>query len=111
LVRSCSCGWPHFAHRLVELTSGQQQTQRTLLDWLRLEYGIEKPGNKLLALTEPDSNTWVSEVKHIRGKKHPLSSAGLHVLRDEYTRTLEPARALAAETLTLERARNAECRM
>jgi hypothetical protein len=24
-------------------------------------------------------------------------------LRDEYTRTLEPARALAAETLTLER--------
>ena len=32
-----------------------------------------------------------------------MSSAGLHTLRDEYTRTLEPARALAAETLTLER--------
>ena len=39
----------------------------------------------------------------IRCKKQPLSSAGLHALRDEYTRTLDPARALAAETLTLER--------
>jgi hypothetical protein len=32
-----------------------------------------------------------------------LSSAGLHALRDEYIRTIEPARALASETLTLER--------
>jgi len=50
-----------------------------------------------------DSNTWVSEVKRLRGKKQPLSSADLHALRDEYTRTIEPTRALAAETLTLER--------
>ena len=42
-------------------------------------------------------------MKRIRGKKHPLSSAGLHALRDEYTRTIAPARALAAETLALER--------
>ena len=68
-----------------------------------MEYGIAKPSNKLLALTELDSNTWVSEVKRIRGKKQPLSSAGLHALRDEYTRSIAPARALAAETLTLER--------
>jgi hypothetical protein len=32
-------------------------------------------------------------------------------LRDEYTRTIEPARALAAETLKLERVLNAECGM
>jgi hypothetical protein len=51
-----------------------------LLDWLRVEYGIAKPSNKLLALTELDSNTWVSEVKRIRGKKQRLSSAGLHAL-------------------------------
>ena len=71
--------------RLIELTGRQQQTQRTLLDWLRVEYDIVKPSNKLLALTDLDSNTWVSEVKHIRGKKQPLSSAGLHALRDEHT--------------------------
>jgi hypothetical protein len=85
------------------MTSRQQHTRRTLLDWLRVESGIAKPSNKLLALTELDSNTWVAEVKRIRGKKQPLSSAGLHALRDEYTRTIEPAHALAAETLTLER--------
>ena len=70
---------------------------------MRGENGIEKPSNKLLALTELDSNSWVSEVKRIGGKKQPLSSAGLDALRDEYSRTIEPARALAAETLTLER--------
>ena len=68
-----------------------------------MDYAVERPSNKLLAVTELDSGTWVGEVKRIRGKKQPLSSAGLHALRDDYTRTIEPARALAAETLTLER--------
>ena len=74
-----------------------------MLDWLKVEYAIEKPSNKLLAATDLDSDTWVGEVKRIRGKKLSLTAAGLHTLRDEYTRTIEPARALAAETLTLER--------
>ena len=30
------------------------------------------PSNKLLALAELGSNTWVSEVKRIRGKRQPL---------------------------------------
>jgi hypothetical protein len=68
-----------------------------------VEYEIEKPSNKLLTVTELDSDTWVGEVKRIRGKKLPLTAAGVHALRDEYTRSVEPARALAAETLTLER--------
>ena len=59
----------------------------------------------------PDSSTQscrrrhnqVGEVKRIRDNMQPLSSSGLHASRDEYTRTIEPARALAAETLTLER--------
>jgi hypothetical protein len=46
------------------------------------------------------STLWVDKPE---GEKQPLSSAGLHALRDEYIRTVEPARALAAETLTLER--------
>jgi hypothetical protein len=67
--------WHRLVCRFLAITSRQQQTQRTLLDWLRVEYGIEKPSNKLPSLTELDSNTWVSEVKRIRGKKQPLSSA------------------------------------
>ena len=61
-----------------------------MLDWLRVEYAIEKPSNKLLAATELDSDTWVAEVKRIRGKKQPLTAAGVHALRDEYTRTIAP---------------------
>ena len=68
-----------------------------------MEYAIEKPSNKLLAATDLDSDTWVGEVKRIRGKKLPLGTAGVHALRDEYTCTIEPARARAAETLQLER--------
>jgi hypothetical protein len=74
-----------------------------MLPGLHVEYGIEMPSNRLLAPTELDSDTWLSEVKRLHGKKHTLSSAGLHTLREEYTRTIAPARALAAETLTLER--------
>jgi hypothetical protein len=42
-------------------------------------------------------------VKRIRGKKNPLSAAALKSLRDEHTRTIEPARAQAAEAQDLER--------
>ena len=50
-------------------------------------------------------------MKRIRGKKRPLSSAGLHALHDEYTWTIEPAHGLAAETLQLERLPSAELGM
>ena len=89
--------------------SHTQHAERTWLEWLRVECGIEKPSDKLFALTELDSNTWVSEVTRIRGKHRPLSPAGLYALRDEYVRTLEPAHALAAERLTLERTLSACC--
>ena len=69
-ANSSKCQFSLFTliRRLVDRTGRQQQTQRTLLDWLRVEYGIAKPSNKLLAPTDLDSNTWVSEVKRIRGK-------------------------------------------
>jgi hypothetical protein len=71
-----------------------------------VECAIEKPSNKLLAVTELESDTWMAEVKRIRGKKPPLAAAGVQGLREEYTRSIEPARALAAETLKLERTLN-----
>ena len=42
-------------------------------------------------------------MKRIRGKKQPLTAADVHALQDEYTRTIEPARPLAVETLALVR--------
>jgi len=82
----------------------EKSTNCSIADWLRVEYAIEKPSNKLLAVAGLDSDTWVGEVKRIRGKKLPLSAAGVQGLRTEYTRTIEPARVLATETLKLERA-------
>lgn len=81
----------------------QQQTQRTVLDWLRVEYAIEKPSQKLAALTDLDSDAFIAEVKKLRGKKQPLTAASLAALREEYTRSIEPARTQATEALQLER--------
>ena len=67
-----------------------------------MEYEIEKPTLKLQSPTDLDCDAFVAEVKKVRGKKKPLSAAGLANLRDEYARSIEPARALAAEALTLE---------
>ena len=51
-----------------------------------------------------DSDGFVAEVKRLRGKKLPLTAAGLQSLRGEYARSIEPARVLAAEALRLEHA-------
>lgn len=89
--------------QLMEISNSQHAMRRTILDWLRVEHDIEKQSLKLQAPTELDSDAFVAEVKRIRGKKNPLSAAALKSLRDEYARTIEPARAQAAEALQLER--------
>ena len=88
--------------QLCETAVTQQHARRMFLDWLRVEYEIEKPGNKLHDMAELDPETLVSEVRRIRGRELPLSAAGVKGLRDEYTHTIEPARTLAAEALKLE---------
>jgi hypothetical protein len=88
--------------RLIEITASQQQMHRTVLDWLRVEYAIEKPSQKLQALTELDSDSFIAEVKRIRGRKLPLTAASLAALRDEYARSIEPARTRTSEARNLE---------
>jgi hypothetical protein len=66
---------------LIEITSRQQPTQRTLLDWLRVEYGIEKPGNKLLTMTDLDSDTWVVLVNQLRAHNPSGVTTELTTLR------------------------------
>ena len=57
---------------------------------------------KLQAPLALDSDALVAEVKKVRGKSKPLTAAALKSLRDEHTRTIEPARALSAEAMNLE---------
>ena len=90
------------AKRLVEMTTQDQSDRQDLLDWLRIEHSIEKPSMKLQSPADLDSDAFVAEVKKLRGKKNPLSAAGLKSLREEHARTVEPLRTLVAEALGLE---------
>jgi hypothetical protein len=66
----------HLARCPIEIRTRQQQLQRTLLDWLRVEYGIAKPSNKLLAVTTLDSDARVGAgpVERMAGRKGPSST-------------------------------------
>jgi hypothetical protein len=88
---------------LVEITESQGSTIRDLLDWLRVEHVVSEPNQKLQSALALDSESFVSEVRKLRGKKHPLSLAALRSLREEHTRTILPAQALARKALGLER--------
>ena len=88
--------------RLIVISKVQQATGRTLLDWFKVEYGIEKPSLKLQDPISLESDALVNEIKKLRGKQNPLSAAALKALRDEDARTLEPARRLQAEARSLE---------
>ena len=89
--------------RLLNNAESQKDARRNVLDWLRVQYEIDKPSRKLRTPSDLDSDAFIAEVKKLRGKKNPLSVAALRSLRDEYTRTIEPARVQAAEALNLER--------
>jgi len=73
-----------------------------MLDWLRVQHGIADPNNRVKDPLSLDSDAFVTEIQKARGSKNPLTAAGLRSLRDEYARTIEPARLLAGETLQLE---------
>ncbi len=88
---------------LSEIASNHNSTQQTILDWLCVQHSIENPSVKLRSLIELDSDSFVAEVKRIRGKKSPLSAAALKSLRDEHAATIEPARTQAAKAFQLER--------
>ena len=88
---------------LVASKATQHDTSATLLDWLRVEHGIEKPSQRLQGFLALHSDGFAAEVKKIRGRKAPLTAAGVKSLRDEFARTAEPAQRLAAEALRMER--------
>jgi hypothetical protein len=87
---------------LIDAKQKQQATRRKILDWLRVEYDVEKATLKLQSPFDLDCDCFVAEVRKVRGKKKPLSAAALANLREEYARSIDPARALAAEALSLE---------
>jgi len=89
--------------RLLEITGKQSEGRRRFLDWLRVEFAVEKPSQKLQDVPALDTDTLIAEVKKARGKAKGLTVAGLGRLREEHARTVAPLQTLAAEARQLER--------
>jgi hypothetical protein len=67
-----------------------------ILDRLQVQHEVTGPNANPPDPIALDSDAFVAESPRQRaqGRKHPFKTAGL---REEYTRTIEPARLLAAE--------------
>lgn len=72
-------------------------------DWLRHEFGVEKPGRLLGEPHKLDPDEFVTAVRTALPKSRKWSAAEIARLKQEYADTLVPARNAAAEILALER--------
>ncbi len=88
--------------RLIDISGEQSEGWRTVLDWLRVEFDVEKPSQKLQNVASLEENTLIAEVKKARGRHKPLSVAGLKALKDEHARSILPLQALSAQARQLE---------
>jgi hypothetical protein len=89
--------------RLIDITAQAHKGRRAVLDWLKVEFAVEKPSQKLQDVANLDADTLATEVQKARGKKKPLSVAQEKALKDEHARSVRPLQALAAEARQLER--------
>ena len=91
------------AGRLVDLQRDRLDRAAELLDWLRVEYDLEKPGQVLSSPFELASeNDLIQAVRKRRGKKK-LSASSLISLREEYTSTIMPMRRRLLQAVKWER--------
>lgn len=92
------------AEKLIHFTREDQQARRQMLDWLRIEHGIEKPGQKLEDFASLDAESFCSEVKKRKPKgSGRLTPASLAELKRAFDDAATPIRERRAEALTLER--------
>jgi hypothetical protein len=89
--------------RLMDITTLAHTGRSTILDRLKVEFGLEKLSQKLQDVANLDENLLVAEVQRAGGRKKPLSVAQEKALKDKYDRSIKPLQALAAEARQLER--------
>jgi hypothetical protein len=88
---------------LITIAQVQDQVRRTLLDWLRTEFGVETPGAQL-EVGRLDEEAFIAEVrKRLPKTANHLTPAKLKQLRDGYREQAQPVQKLHGEALTLER--------
>jgi hypothetical protein len=90
--------------RLISLAKSDQEAGQDMLDWLRTEFGVEKPGQKLEDFATLDADAFVEEVRKRRPRSEGrFTPAALRDLRSGYTEMTTPVREDRAEAAKLER--------
>jgi hypothetical protein len=89
--------------RLIEITKANQEAYRDVLDWLLIEQGIEKPGQKLEDFASLDADAFVQEVKKRKPKPAGgLSPAAIKAVRQVYSDYAPEIQSRKTEASTLE---------
>ena len=79
--------------RLISLARSGQEARRDTLDWLRVEFGVEKPGQKLEDFAALGPDVFVEEVRKRRPKgEGRLTPGTLRDLKGGYAEMAEPLR-------------------
>ncbi len=90
--------------KLIELTAASQRRSLEISDWLRLEFGIAKPGQKLEAYADLTADAFATEVRQRRPKSASrLSPVALADLKQTHQGYAAAERERMAEILQLER--------
>lgn len=90
--------------RIIELTQQNQEAHTNLMDILRLQCDIEKPGQKLEDFSALDADAFVNEIKARRPKnKSMLKPAQLKDLRGIHTEESAAVQARRREMAQIER--------
>jgi hypothetical protein len=85
------------------MTANRLNADRSILDWLRHEFGLEKPGTALLTTHLLDADGFAAAAHKVLPKSRKLSAADFARLKQEHADTIEPARTAAVQAPALER--------
>ena len=90
-------------NRISDLRRQARFALTSIQDWLRIEFGIDKPGRILESPERLDADGFAAAVRAALPRKHQLSAAEIARLKREHAETITPARQAAAEAQRLER--------
>ena len=91
------------AARLVELSNIVSTSTAAIHDWLRIEFGLDRPGRVLEAPEQLDADGFAAAVRAALPRRRQLSAAEVARLKREHAETIRPGRQAAAKAQRLER--------
>lgn len=88
---------------IIEATQTTQTATRTVSDWLRFEFKLDKLNTALANPSALDADAFVTAVRRGLPKKRELTGQDINKLMREHAATIEPALQARAEIFALER--------